>query len=131
MGAIVVDRIYFTCTSWKSNPGRWIYMQTLYHVAVKASLYRKAVEVYFILSPMTFSPTKLDFVPEVPSHRESFLMRLGELLPGPRVVFFIVGAIVVDRIYFTCTSWESNPGRWIYMQTLHHVAVKPASTVRQ
>ena len=81
----VVEREYFTCPSRESNPGRWIYRQTLYHVAVKAGFYRKAVEVYYIPSPMTFSPTKLDFVPEVPGQRESFLMRLGELLPGSRV----------------------------------------------
>ena len=35
--------------------------------------------VLYIPSPVTFSPTKLDFVPKVPGHRESFLMRLGEL----------------------------------------------------
>ena len=27
------------------------------------------------------------------------------------------------RKYFTCSSPESNPGRWIYRQTLYHVAV--------
>ena len=81
----VVERKYFTCPSRESNPGRWIYRQTLYHVAVKAGFYRKAVEVCYIPSPMTFSPTKLNFVPEVPGHRESFLMRLGELLPGSRM----------------------------------------------
>ena len=57
------------------------FCKTLYHVAVKAGFYRKAVEVYFIPSPTT----KLDFVPEVLGHRESFLMRLGKLLPGSRV----------------------------------------------
>ena len=31
---------------------------------------------------MTFSPTKVNFVPEVPGHRESFLVRLWEILPG-------------------------------------------------
>ena len=51
----------------------------------KAGFYRKAVEVCYIPSPVTFSPTKLNFVPEVSGHRESFLMRLGELLPGSRV----------------------------------------------
>ena len=76
MGAIVVERKYFTCPSRESNPGRWIYRQTLYHVAVKAGFCRKAVEVYYIPSPVTFSPTKLNFVPEVLGHRESFLMRL-------------------------------------------------------
>ena len=45
VGAIVVERKYFTCPSRESNPGRWIYRQTLYHVAVKAGFYRKAVEV--------------------------------------------------------------------------------------
>ena len=30
----------------------------------------------------------------------------------------MVGAIVVERKYFTCPSRESNPGRWIYRQTL-------------
>ena len=85
VGAIVVERKYFTCPSRESNPGRWINRQTLYHVAVKAGFYRKAVEVYHIPSPVTFSPAKLNFVPEVPGHRESFLMRLGELLPGSRV----------------------------------------------
>ena len=81
----VVERKYFTCPSRESNPGRWIYRQTLYHVAVKAGFYRKAVEVCYIPSPVTFSPTKLDFDPEIPGHRESFLMRLGELLPGSRM----------------------------------------------
>ena len=42
-----------TCPRWESNLGRRIYRQTLYHVAVKAGFYRKAVEVYFIPSPVT------------------------------------------------------------------------------
>ena len=51
VGAIVVERKYFTCPSRESNPGRWIYRQTLYHVAVKAGFFRKAVEVYHIPIP--------------------------------------------------------------------------------
>ena len=63
--ATVVERKYFTCPSRESNQGRWIYRQTLYHVAVKAGFYRKAVEVYFIyLDPVTFTPSNLKFVPE-------------------------------------------------------------------
>ena len=50
----VVERKYFTCPSWESNPGHWVHRQTLYHVAVKAGFYRKAVEVYDIyLDPVT------------------------------------------------------------------------------
>ena len=44
VGAIVVERKYFTCPSRESNPGRWIYRQTLYHVAVKAGFYSDVVE---------------------------------------------------------------------------------------
>ena len=51
VGAIVVERKYFTCPSRESNPGHWINRQTLYHVAVKAGFYRKAVEVYHIPIP--------------------------------------------------------------------------------
>ena len=79
--------------------------------------------IYFIPSPVTFSPTKLNFVPEVPGHRESFLMRLGELLPGSRVGYW-GGRHCRRAKIFTCPSRESNPGRWIYRQTLYHVAVK-------
>ena len=61
----VVERKYFTCPSRESNPGRWIYRQTLYHVAVKAGFYRKAVEVYYLyLDPVTYTPSNLKFVPE-------------------------------------------------------------------
>ena len=39
-----------------------IYSQALYHVAIKAGLYRKAVQVYYIpnLYPVTFSPSILN-----------------------------------------------------------------------
>ena len=57
---IVVERKYFTGPSRESNPARWMYRQTLYHVAVKAGFYRKAVKVYYIyLDPVTFTPSNL------------------------------------------------------------------------
>ena len=31
---------------------------------------------------------------------------------------------VVEQKYPTCPSWESNPGRWTYRQTLYYIAVK-------
>ena len=36
---------YHLCLSWRPNPGRRVQNQTLYHVAVKASSYREAVQV--------------------------------------------------------------------------------------
>ena len=40
----------------------WIYSRALYHVAIKAGLYRKAVQVYDIPNqyPVTFSPSMLN-----------------------------------------------------------------------
>ena len=49
---------------WESNLGRRIYRQTLYHVAVKAGFYRKAVEVCHIPIPTTYFPALNWFVPE-------------------------------------------------------------------
>ena len=89
MKATMLERKQFTCPNRESNPGPWIYRQTLYHIAVKASFYRNAVEVCYIPCPVTFSPTKLDFVPVIPGHRESFLMRLWELLPESRVGYLL------------------------------------------
>ena len=34
-----------------SNPVRWIQSPTLYHIAIKAGLYRKTVQVYHIPIP--------------------------------------------------------------------------------
>ena len=59
----VEERKYFTCPSWESNPGRWIYSQTLYHVAVKAGFYRKAVEVYYIDRPCDIHPLQFEIRP--------------------------------------------------------------------
>ena len=51
MGAMVVERKYFTCLSRESNPCRWINRQTIYHVPVKAGFYRKAEEYLYIPRP--------------------------------------------------------------------------------
>ena len=53
VGDIVIERKILTCPSWESNPGHWINRQTLYYVALKAGFYVKAVEVYYIPSPVT------------------------------------------------------------------------------
>ena len=52
----VVEQKYFTCPNRESNPGRWIYRQTLYHVAVKAGIYSKAVEVFYLPRPCDIHP---------------------------------------------------------------------------
>ena len=50
IGAIVVEQKYFTCPSRESNPGRWIYSQTLSYVTVKTGFYRK---IYIYIDPVT------------------------------------------------------------------------------
>ena len=61
--AYVVERKYFTCPSRESNPGHWIYRQTLYHVAVKAGFYRKAIEVYYIPRTCDIHPLQFEIRP--------------------------------------------------------------------
>ena len=52
---------------------------TLYRVAIKAGLYRKAVQVFIYTYPVTFSPSTLKFVHEFPGVREPLEMRLKEV----------------------------------------------------
>ena len=60
----VVERKYFTIPSLESHPGRLIYSQTLYHVAVKAGFYRTAVEVYlYIPRPCDIHPLQFEIRP--------------------------------------------------------------------
>ena len=69
-----------------SNPVRWTQSPTHYHVAIKAGLYRKAVQVFY-LYPVTFSPSNLKFVPEFLGVRESREMRLKEFYAHMWVIY--------------------------------------------
>ena len=46
-----------------SNPVRWTQSPTLYHVAIKAGLYRKAVQVYHIPIPGDILPLQFEIRP--------------------------------------------------------------------
>ena len=46
-----------------SNPVRWTQSPTLYHVAIKAGLYRKAVQVYHIPIPGDILPLQIEIRP--------------------------------------------------------------------
>ena len=46
-----------------SNPVRWTQSPTLYHVAIKAGLYRKAVQVYYIPIPGDILPLQFEIRP--------------------------------------------------------------------
>ena len=70
-----------------SNPVRWTQSPTFYHVAIKAGLYCKAVQVYHIPIPVAFSPSKLKFAPEFLGVRESREMRLEEFYAHMWVIY--------------------------------------------
>ena len=77
-----------TCPTQESNPGGWIYRQTLYHVTEKVCFYCKAVAVertYFNLPQPGIEPRWLDLQANIlPSHWKS------QLLPqGSRSVLYI------------------------------------------
>ena len=79
------SEINLTCPSLESNPRRWItrkYFTTSLSNTLPRRCKSNAVEVHYMPSLVTFSPTKLDFFPEVPGYRESYLVRFVELLPG-------------------------------------------------
>ena len=46
-----------------SNPVRWTQSPTLYHVAIKAGLYRKAVQVSYIPIPGDILPLQIEIRP--------------------------------------------------------------------
>ena len=46
-----------------SNPVRWTQSPTLYHVAIKAGLYRKTVQVYHIPIPGDILPLQIEIRP--------------------------------------------------------------------
>ena len=67
-------------------PVRWTQSSTLYHVAIKADLYRKAVyKCVMYIYPVTFSSSK--FVTEFLGVRESREMRLKEFYAHMWVIY--------------------------------------------
>ena len=48
-----------------SNPVRWTQSPTLYHIAIKAGLYRKAVQVYHIHIPGDILPLQIEIRPRI------------------------------------------------------------------
>ena len=89
--AHVVERKYFTCFSRESNPGRWINRQTLYHVAVKAGFYRKAVEVcYIIPRPCDIHPLQFEIRPRISWYRNHVKMNPREIFMHETVIGWVI-----------------------------------------
>ena len=87
----VVERKYFTCPSRESNPGRWIYRQTLYHVAVKAGFYRKAVEVYlYIPRPCDIHPLQFEIRPRISWYRNHVKMNPRKIFMHRMVIGWVI-----------------------------------------
>ena len=124
------------CSRWKkleiiffpnrgSNPVRWTQSPTLYHIAIKACLYRKAVQVCYISIPGDILPLQLEIRPWISR--------------SPRITWNETQGVLCTRGLFTvgakCSRWKkleiiffpnrgSNPVRWTQSPTLYHVAIK-------
>ena len=99
--------------------------QTLYRVAIKAGLYRKAVQVYIIPNIATYSPSILDSFPEsqldilriyflhgcAPSHRMGYFTLVARCNRGKMLNTF-------------CPDRGSNQDLLRDSQTLYCVAIK-------
>ena len=60
------------------TPGCQIQSPALYHVAIKAGLYHKAVQMYYIHIPCNILSLQIEFIPEFLGVWESHEMRLKE-----------------------------------------------------
>ena len=61
---VIGDKMEITFfLDWGSNPGRLHDRLTLYHVAIKVGLYRKAVQVYHIPIPGDILPLQIEVRP--------------------------------------------------------------------
>ena len=120
LGAIVVERKYFTCPSWELNPGRWIYRQTLYHFAVKAGFYRKAVEVSYIPSPVTslssFTQLMVLFCSHAPIQKIS--SGRSEWGCGPDNVFLVI------TVFHRGPYGPPSRSNWTFLEGVHTIVFK-------
>ena len=108
-----------------SNPVRWTQSPTLYHVAIKAGLYRKAVQVYHIPIPGDILPLQLEIRPRISRSpritwnetQRVLCTRVGYLRWAPNVT-----GEKMEITFFP--NRGSNPVRWTQSPTLYHVAIK-------
>ena len=108
-----------------SNPVRWTQSPTLYHVAIKAGLYRKAVQVCYIPIPGDILPLQLEIRPWISrSPRITWNETQGVLCTH---VGYLRWAPNVTGGKMEITFFPdrgSNPVRWTQSLTLYHVAIK-------
>ena len=127
--------LLYECNRWKngnnifpdrgSNPVRRTQSPTLYHVAIKAGLYRKAVQVSYILIPGDILPLQIEIRPWISrspritwNETQGVLStHVGYLRWAPNVT----GEKNVNDIF---PDRESNPVRCTQSPTLYHVAIK-------
>ena len=126
--------LIYKCNRWKnsnhqcsdqgSNLGRLRDRRTLYRVAIKAGLYRKAVQVYHIPITTTYSPPFLDSSANLKLSNHSIPSLLGH--QAHQIGLFTLGA--------RCNRWKnsnhqcrdrgSNLGHLRDRRTLYRVAIK-------
>ena len=108
-----------------SNPFRWTQSPTLYHVAIKAGLYRRAVQVYHIPIPGDILPLQIEIRPWISRSpritwnetRGVICIHVGYLRRAPNVT--------VEKMEMTFfPDRGSNPVRWTRSPTLYHVYIK-------
>ena len=108
-----------------SNPVRWTQSPTLYRVAIKACLYRKAVQVCYIPIPGDILPLQVEILPQISrSPRITWNETQGVLCTHVGYLRWAPN-VTVEKIEITFfPSWGSNPVRWTQSPTLYRVAIK-------
>ena len=108
-----------------SNPVCWTQSPTPYHVAIKADLYRKAVQVCYIPIPSDILPLQIEIRPWISrSPRIPWNETQGVLCTHVDYLRWTPN-VTGEKMEITFfPDRGSNPVRWTQSPTLYHVAIK-------
>ena len=113
------------CSGWGSNPGRWVRNQTLYHMAINAGLYSKAVQALIYLALLHIHSPFLDSSSNLSlSFNNLYIRHRCALSPSDGLFALRAKCSRWENAKYLCRCWGSNPGRLVQNQILYHIAIK-------
>ena len=109
----------------ESNLARWTQSPTLYHVAIKAGLYRKPVQVCYIPIPGVILPLQIEIRPWISrSPRITWNETKGVLCTHVGYLRWAPNLQMKKMEITFSPERGSNPVRWTQSPALYHVAIK-------
>ena len=106
-----------------SNPVCWTQSPAVYHIAIKAGLYRKAVQVCYIPIPSDILPLQI-IVPKFLRVWESCETRLREFYANVCYLRWAPNVSDEEKHSQVRLGWESNPGHLHENRALYPITIK-------